>query len=70
MSGEPKSLQELIRSRQQGAFVGREDHIIQYRENLMLPLDDERRRFIFNISGDARGRENLSNQTATTKRGC
>ena len=49
----PPSLQDLIRDRQRGAFDGREVQAIQYRENLALPVDDERRRFLFGIYGDA-----------------
>ncbi len=32
--------------------AGRQGQVIQYRENLGLPVDDERRRFLFNIHGD------------------
>jgi tetratricopeptide (TPR) repeat protein len=53
MSRERRSLQDLIRSRQQSVFVGRQGQLIQYEENLSLPVDDERRRFLFNIHGDA-----------------
>jgi tetratricopeptide (TPR) repeat protein len=53
MSGERRSLQDLIRSRQQSGFVGRQGQLVQYQENLSLPADDERRRFLFNIHGDA-----------------
>jgi len=49
----PGSLQELIRSRQQSGFVGRLGELVQYQENLDLPVDDDRRRFLFNIHGDA-----------------
>lgn len=53
MAKERGSLQGLIRARQQSGFVGRHGPVIQYRENLSLPVDDERRRFLFNIHGDA-----------------
>jgi hypothetical protein len=53
MTGERRSLQDLIRGRQQSGFAGRRGQMIQYQENLALPVDDERRRFIFNIHGDA-----------------
>jgi hypothetical protein len=33
--------------------VGRQGQVIQYAENLAFPVDDERRRFLFNIHGDA-----------------
>jgi len=53
MSREQRSLQELIRSRQRSGFVGRQGQVIQYAENLASDVDDERRRFLFNIHGDA-----------------
>jgi tetratricopeptide (TPR) repeat protein len=53
MAQGPKSLQDLIQNRQQSGFVGRVGQIAQYQENLGLPVDDDRRRFLFNIHGDA-----------------
>jgi tetratricopeptide (TPR) repeat protein len=53
MARERRSLQDRIRERQRSEFTGRQGQVIQYRENLGLPVDDERRRFIFNIHGDA-----------------
>ena len=53
MPGERRSLQERIRERQQSGLVGRQGQLIQYRENFGFPVDDERRRFFFNIHGDA-----------------
>jgi hypothetical protein len=53
MARERRSLQDLIRSRQQSGFVGRQQQVVQYQENLGFPVDDERRRFLFNIHGDA-----------------
>ncbi|MBO0804506.1 MAG: tetratricopeptide repeat protein [Nocardiopsaceae bacterium] len=47
------SLQDLIQGRQQSGFVGRQGQVDQYRDNLRLPVDDERRRFLFNVHGDA-----------------
>jgi len=52
-SGEIPSLQDVMRSRHRRDFVGREGQLVQYRENLDLPVDDERRRFLFNIHGNA-----------------
>lgn len=49
----PPSLQEIIRYRTQAEFVGREQYLADFRANLLLPLDDERRRFIYNIYGPA-----------------
>lgn len=53
MARERQSLQDLIRGRQQSGFVGRREQVIQYQENLVYSVDDERRRFIFNIHGNA-----------------
>jgi hypothetical protein len=53
MSMKRRSLQDRIRGRQKGGFIGRESQVIQFQENLALPLDDEGRRFIFNVHGVA-----------------
>ena len=53
MGGERPSLQDRIRARQQSGFVGRQGQVVQYHENLGFPVDDERRRFLFNVHGDA-----------------
>ena len=53
MASEGRSLQDRIRERQQSGFVGRQGPAIQYRENFAFFVDDERRRFLFNIHGDA-----------------
>jgi tetratricopeptide (TPR) repeat protein len=53
VAGERRSLQDLVRERRREIFVGRQSQIIQYQKNLELPVDDERRRFIFNIHGNA-----------------
>ena len=37
MARERRSLQDLIRSRQQSGFVGRQGQVIQYQENLGFP---------------------------------
>jgi hypothetical protein len=47
------TLQELIRRRQAGGFVGRRAQLGLFDENLGLPLDDPRRRFLFSVHGDA-----------------
>ena len=47
----PASLNEIIKRRQGSDFVGREEQVNLFRQNLSLPLDDDRRRFIFNIWG-------------------
>ncbi|SFW75280.1 Tetratricopeptide (TPR) repeat [Amycolatopsis australiensis] len=47
------SLQELIRRRQSGGFVGRQEELAQFQDNLRLPVDDVRRRFLFSVHGDA-----------------
>jgi tetratricopeptide (TPR) repeat protein len=53
MGKERRSLQDRIRERQQSGFVGRLREVIEYQENLGLSVDDARRRFLFNIHGDA-----------------
>lgn len=53
MAPEQRSLQDLIRNRQRSGFVGRQGQVTQFAENLALDVDDERRRFLFNIHGDA-----------------
>ncbi|MGD9101422.1 MAG: AAA family ATPase, partial [Anaerolineae bacterium] len=50
-SQKPRTYQDLLQRRQQSEFVGREDQIAQFRRNLGYALDDERRRFIFNVHG-------------------
>jgi hypothetical protein len=47
------SLQDEIRRRQQSGFVGRQGQVVQFEDNLRLPVYDEQRRFLFNIHGDA-----------------
>ncbi|MEH2314379.1 MAG: tetratricopeptide repeat protein [Nostoc sp.] len=47
----PKSLQDILKQRQQSGFVGREDQVNQFRQNLGLPLEDDRRCFLFNVWG-------------------
>ncbi|MEH2069317.1 MAG: tetratricopeptide repeat protein [Nostoc sp.] len=47
----PKSLQDILKQRQQSGFVGREDQVNQFHQNLGLPLEDDRRRFLFNVWG-------------------
>ncbi|AUB36818.1 Tetratricopeptide [Nostoc flagelliforme CCNUN1] len=47
----PKSLQDILKQRQQSGFVGREDQVNQFRQNLTLPPEDDRRRFLYNVWG-------------------
>ncbi|HLP88833.1 MAG TPA: tetratricopeptide repeat protein [Nostocaceae cyanobacterium] len=47
----PKSLQEKIKRTQQSNFVGREDQLNQFQQNLALSPEDDRRRCIFNVWG-------------------
>nr|MDZ8001618.1 tetratricopeptide repeat protein [Aulosira sp. DedVER01a] len=47
----PKSLQDILKQRQQSSFVGREEQVNLFRQNLELPLDDSRRHFLFNVWG-------------------
>jgi hypothetical protein len=53
MAAERRSLQDRIRERQQSGFVGRQEQVTQYQENFGFPVDDERRRFLFSVHGDA-----------------
>ncbi|MFJ1759079.1 tetratricopeptide repeat protein [Amycolatopsis sp. NPDC088138] len=57
------TLQDLIKRRQAGGFIGRRHEIGQFEENLRLPLEDRRRRFLFSVHGDAGvGKSFLVNQ--------
>ncbi|MBE9006604.1 tetratricopeptide repeat protein [Fortiea sp. LEGE XX443] len=47
----PKSLQDILKQRQQSGFVGREEQVNLFRQNLELPWGDDRQRFIFNVWG-------------------
>jgi tetratricopeptide (TPR) repeat protein len=47
----PRSLQDVIRNRQQSVFVGREEQLNLFQQSLSLPLYDDRRYFLFNIWG-------------------
>lgn len=49
----PSSLQEIIKQRQEEEFVGRQDHVNDFKRNLSLPLQDRHRRFVYSISGQA-----------------
>ncbi|MBD2415577.1 hypothetical protein FACHB389_22060 [Nostoc calcicola FACHB-389] len=46
-----KSLQDILRQRQQSGFVGREEQVSLFRQNLELSLEDSRRHFLFNVWG-------------------
>jgi hypothetical protein len=46
-----KSLQDILKRRQQGEFVGREEQLSFFHRNLRWEIDDPRRRFIINVSG-------------------
>jgi tetratricopeptide (TPR) repeat protein len=46
-----KSLQDILKRRQQEEFVGREEQLSFFHRNLRWEIDDPRRRFIINISG-------------------
>jgi tetratricopeptide (TPR) repeat protein len=46
-----KSLQDILKRRQQEEFVGREEQLVFFRRNLRYEPDDGRRRFVINISG-------------------
>ncbi|MDX2538296.1 tetratricopeptide repeat protein [Streptomyces scabiei] len=47
------TMQELIRRRTRQGFVGRTTERAAFRANLALPVDDERRRFLLHVHGNA-----------------
>lgn len=47
------TLQDILRRRQQDAFVGRDSRLAEFRTNLHLPPADPARRYIVNVSGIA-----------------
>jgi len=51
MNPKPSSLQAILKRRQQEEFVGREEQVALFQENLALPYDNSRRRFIFSVWG-------------------
>ncbi|MCX7592155.1 MAG: tetratricopeptide repeat protein [Fischerella sp.] len=46
-----RTLQEIVKQHQKLNFVGREEEIKLFRQNLGLPLEGDLRRFIFNVAG-------------------
>ena len=50
---QPLSLQDILVQRQEEEFVGRSAPIRQFMDNLHLPLEDPRRRFVFDVYGPA-----------------
>ena len=46
-----KSLQDILKCRQQEEFVGREEQLSFFHRNLRWEVDDPRRRFVINVSG-------------------
>ncbi|WP_207386530.1 hypothetical protein [Protofrankia symbiont of Coriaria ruscifolia] len=70
MSERPRSLQDLIRGRQERVFVGRCEQLELFETNLGLPVDDPRRRFLFSLHGNAGiGKRFLVRQFARMARG-
>ncbi|MEU1512061.1 tetratricopeptide repeat protein [Streptomyces sp. NPDC005811] len=53
MARTQRSTQELIARRRRQGFVGRGAERAAFRENLELPPDDERHRFLFHVHGNA-----------------
>jgi tetratricopeptide (TPR) repeat protein len=51
MSKQKPTFQEMMKKRQQGDFVGRANQLALFDDNLKLALEDEKRRFIFNVWG-------------------
>jgi tetratricopeptide (TPR) repeat protein len=52
MADSRPSWQEILQRRQEAGFAGREAQLALFRENLLMPVEDERRRFVFSIHGD------------------
>ena len=52
MADSPDSLQAIIRQRQHAGFVGREAWLALFRDNLSLPANHARRKFLFAVHGD------------------
>jgi hypothetical protein len=46
-------MQEMMRRRRRSGFVGRLAEVDGFRSNLRLAPDDEQRRFLFTVYGDA-----------------
>ncbi|MBF2006916.1 MAG: tetratricopeptide repeat protein [Chlorogloeopsis fritschii C42_A2020_084] len=46
-----QTLQQILKQRQQLSFVGREEEITLFRQNIELPFADHQHRFIFNVFG-------------------
>jgi len=51
MADSEPSLQEIRRQRQEAGFVGRAEQLALFRQNLLIPVTDDRRRFVFSIHG-------------------
>ena len=47
----PRSLQDILKSRRQEEFVGREEQLVFFRRNLHYKPDDGRRRFVISVFG-------------------
>ncbi|QXE36362.1 tetratricopeptide repeat protein [Streptomyces sp. GMY02] len=47
------SMQERIRRRRRGGFVGRREELGLFRGNFDIPPDDDRHRFVFHVRGNA-----------------
>jgi tetratricopeptide (TPR) repeat protein len=53
MATQRRTLRQVIDSRQQSTFVGRQDELALFKENLGYEADDQRRHWFFNIHGPA-----------------
>ena len=53
MTDEANFLQDILKSRTTGTFVGRTEPLHQFEQNLSLPPKDPRRRFVVSLYGDA-----------------
>jgi hypothetical protein len=50
-SDSANSLQSILKRRQRDEFVGREDYLKTFHQNIELPIDNEYRRFVYSIFG-------------------
>ncbi len=50
---QPPTLQDILDERQQDEFVGREAYLARFHDNIRLAFDDPRRRFVFDVYGQA-----------------
>lgn len=52
-TSQPPTLQDILAEREQEEFVGRAKYLSRFHDNIRLPFDHPRRRFLFNVYGQA-----------------